>query len=72
MKRKAVLAIYSKFEEKLRIVANQNDISYRKTKRVVNDLVQYLIEMTENGETVTIPKLGTFSYQHGMIFTKNS
>lgn len=67
-----MLAIYSKFEEKLRIVADQNDISYRKTKRVVNDIIQCLIDMTEDGETVTIPKLGTFSNQQGMIFTKNS
>lgn len=71
-RRKAVVEIYSKFEQDIKAIAEKEDISYRKAKRIVTQLINQLVDKTKNGETVTIPKLGTFTYQQGMLFTNNS
>lgn len=67
-----MVEIYSKFEQDIKAIAEKENVSYRKAKRIATQLINQLIDKTKNGETVTIPKLGTFTYQQGMLFSNNS
>ena len=67
-----MVTIYSKFEQEIKSIAVKENIPYRKAKRIITELINQLVDKTKNGETVTIPKLGTFTYQQGMLFSNNS
>ena len=71
MKRKAVGTIYSKFDQLIKEKAQHNGMSYRQAKKFVNEIVSSIAQTVKDGETVTIPGLGSISCQQLILFKSN-